>query len=426
MVEMIERFDTGRTQAEQGPMLRDTAHPERVDCRHAATASDLQTYRNAERMIQGFVSLPVFNPTQHAGRRILYVLLDGENGTMTGLARYEHDIQRHRREGRDHLDVIRVEGLDGWPADIGDITPAAVAADPHRRPLEPVYDRICARIRAWMHEAPDVEASIAMLGTGRGATEAAALAAMIHARGIQDPTRATRHAGGLWREFDSLALVPPGGTPLALGLFDPVVCDGEREPRDLPASVRGGLQLTAMHQGPTCRRTRSVISPDVNGDDFRSMYFRNLPVAGDHHDISGGAPDRKGARGLAQRAGDLMAQYLNTLSGHILFLTTPPEQHERDVVHGLATADHDWFCPEAHAAAETRQLHTENGMSRPRPALVESATATLPALADRASFAYPRRALDRLMAQWRRWGRDPVSVTSPSSHSGEERGNLPA
>lgn len=428
MVEMIERFD-GRTQAEQGASPRDTAHPESIVRGHAATASDLQTYRNAERMIQGFVSLPVFNPMQHAGRRILYVLLDGENGTTTALARYERDIQRHRREGFDRVDVVRAEGLDAWPTAIGDPTPAAVTADPHRRPLEPVYDRICERIQTWMSTTTDVEVSIAVLGTGRGATEAAALATLIHARGIHDPGRATWHTGQHRREFDSLSLVPPGGTPLALGLFDPVAGDGERGPRELPASVRGGLQLTAMHRCTSPRWTRSVICPDVNGDDFRSMYFRNLPLAGDHHDLGGGDDghaDREGARGLVQRAGDLMAQYLNTLSGYPLFSTTPPEQRERDVVHGAATSDHAWFCPEAHAAAETRQLHAVNGMSRPMHAMRDATMTTPPTLDGRASLAYPRRALDRLVAQWRRWGREPISATPTSSHPGDERNNLPA
>jgi hypothetical protein len=342
----------------------------------AASEADLQTYAIASRMIQRCVSLAAFHPTQHPRRRVLFVLLDGENASIPGrespLRRFEQDLLGHRRAGLDRIDAILRDRVDDWSA-----TAPARAVVPRAHPLERLYADIRVRAQAW-GEGTDI--SVVILGSGRGAVEAATLADLIHRRGLSDPVGSSSAAVTI---------------PIALGLFDPLDRTADRPPVPLPPNIRGGLQLTASRVGRATGTPCRIICTQNNHDDFDSMYFRNLTLAGDHHDLCGGHPAESGERGLSQRAGDLMAQYLNTLCGSSLFPPTPPERRERDVVHGVEPAPPAPMEASTSGTAATGQSPNVRGDER----------------RTRAGAAAPRqkghrhRGLERLLGRLRRLGR---------------------
>ena len=357
----------------------------------AANAADLQTYAIASRMIQRCVPLAVFNPTQHPRRRVLFVMLDGEDASApdreSPLRRFEQDLQGHRRAGLDQVDAILRDRVDDWPA-----TASARAVVPRAHPLERLYADIRTRAQAW-GEASEI--SLVILGCGRGAVEAATLAELIHRRGLGDADAAASAAAAI---------------PIALGLFDPLDAASDRAhgasaPHPLPPNVRGGLQLSASRIGRAAGTPCRIICTRNNLDDFDSMYFRNLTVAGDHHDLCGGPPGAADERGLAQRAGDLMAQYLNTLCGSSLFPPTPPERRGRDVVHGVEPAPSASPDAAVSGTAATGQTPNVRGDER----------------RTRAGAAAPRqkghrhRGLERLLGRLRRLGRAKATTTTTTA-----------
>lgn len=146
-----------------------------------------------------------------------------------------------------------------------------------------------------------------------------------------------RDANGLIEsiEFTRPPLVEPGGIPQAVGLFDPV---GTGEPRNhdrrLPPSVLSGFQISAEDERRNLFQSTRILDPGMTD----SGRFLNVTVGGAHSDIGGSYQ----LNGLAIRSGNLMTDYLNSLSSDpYLEKRAEPTAPELNVVH--RSEEHQFF-----------------------------------------------------------------------------------
>lgn len=196
--------------------------------------------------------------------------------------------------------------------------------------LEEMYMQLMRQAAQWKAENPNVEISVASIGFSRGAEQAAGFTQLLHDRGIQDWTgmRTVIDAEGKRTiQFDKPALVPPGETAQALGMFDPVGTGSPRQYDRRPApSVISGFQLTSEDERRGLFKSTSIIDMGRT-DDGRLLA---VWVPGAHSDVGGGYH----RNGLSVRSGNLMMDYLNALSDRP-FLSKQPEPSDpaMNVVH---------------------------------------------------------------------------------------------
>lgn len=176
--------------------------------------------------------------------------------------------------------------------------------------LEAMYEQFTKQAARWRAESPNLEITIATVGFSRGAEQAAAFARMVHERGIQDPAGRTERRdenGKLIVEYTKPPLVAPGQVAQAVALFDPVGTGAPRNyDRRLPPSVISGLQLTSEDERRGLFKGTDIIDVGMTPDG----RFLGLMLPGCHSDIGGGYH----RNGLSIRAGNLVTDYLNSLS----------------------------------------------------------------------------------------------------------------
>lgn len=196
--------------------------------------------------------------------------------------------------------------------------------------IELMYERFIRQAAKWLQEDPDAKIRIADIGFSRGAEQAAGFARLVHERGIQDWTgirRSVDEHGRTVVEYTKPPLVPPGKIAQAVGLFDPV---GTGEPRNhdrrLPESVISGFQITSEDERRGLFKSTSLIDLGMTVDG----RFLAVMLAGAHSDIGGGYH----RNGLSLRAGNLMMDYLNSLSDTPFLHKLPePTAPGMNVVH---------------------------------------------------------------------------------------------
>lgn len=177
---------------------------------------------------------------------------------------------------------------------------------------------------------PNADIAVGAVGYSRGAIEAVMLTRLVDRFGIADPNglRFGRDANGdLMVESSRPPLVPPGQTPQALVLFDPVSTGMDRD-FDLrpPPSVITGVSFWARDERRALFPHRGVIDLGLSEDG----RFAGVLVPGAHSDVGGGNQ----LNGLEIRAGNLARYALNGLSDPPLLSMRPePADPALNVIH---------------------------------------------------------------------------------------------
>lgn len=197
----------------------------------------LASYDDA-RSALGRLRVPTLLHARAADERLFVANFDGTGNDaggdpehLTNVARFAADLSEHvdprvgfgylRGPGTHPLGLIR--GPDGaWGIS-------------HDARVRDMYRAFALQVRDWLRDNPNADIRLVSIGFSRGAEEAAALARMVHERGVVIPE------GNGFRQ-----LVAPGKIPQAVALFDPVGTGHPRaHDRQLPASVVSGIQVVA-------------------------------------------------------------------------------------------------------------------------------------------------------------------------------------
>lgn len=193
--------------------------------------------------------------------------------------------------------------------------------------LEKMYDQLIEQSAIWLNANPAAEISVASVGFSLGAQQSAAFTRLVHERGLQDPKGKTikKDKSGIKSiEFTKPALVNPGNTLQAVGLFDPVGV--VQHDLNLPPSVVSGFQITAQHERRDLYASLSIIKKGLS----ENKQLLGVTVAGSHADIGGGYS----LNGLSLRSGNLMRNYLNRFYDKpYLQIVAEPTGQDMNVIH---------------------------------------------------------------------------------------------
>ena len=306
-------------------------HPDGVSA-YAADAHDMATYSVAQQSMAK-MPVPVF---QHAGNpheRIFIAAFDGtwndaindkDHLTNVGLIKQQIEASSNPNVSGNY-----VKGV-GTQDNFIERTLDGVFGYTYDKRLDEMYEKFTQQAAIWLEKDPQAQIRIAEIGFSRGAEQAAGFARVVHERGIQDPDgrREVRGEDGRMHvEYTKPPLVAPGLTPQAVGLFDPV---GTGEPRNhdrrLPPSVVSGFQIVAEDELRGSFKSTSIIDQGMTPGG----RFLGVTVAGAHTDVGGGYH----LNGLGIRSGNLMVDYLNSLSDSpYLTKTAEPSNPAMNVVH---------------------------------------------------------------------------------------------
>lgn len=301
---------------------------------YPADAHDMSLFAIANQAL-GSLPTPVFHSTGNSHQRLFLAAFDGtwndadnDPEHMTNVGKIRDQVRALRESGNDTVHAGYVAGV-GTQADWLVKTLDGAIGYTYDKRLEEMYEQFIRKSDQWLKEDPTAQISIANIGFSRGAEQAAGFTRMIHERGIQDPSGITTRdeSGRTTIEYTKPPLVPPGQTAQAVGLFDPV---GTGEPRNhdrrLPPSVISGFQLTAEDERRGLFKSTSIIDQGMTADG----RFLAVMVPGAHSDVGGGYH----RDGLSTRSGNLMIDYLNSLSD-TPFLQKQPESGDLavNVVH---------------------------------------------------------------------------------------------
>ncbi len=306
-------------------------HPDGVSA-YAADAHDMATYSVAQQSMAK-MPVPVF---QHAGNpheRIFIAAFDGtwndainDKDHLTNVGLIKQQIEA---SSNPNISGNYVKGV-GTQDNFIERTLDGVFGYTYDKRLDEMYEKFTQQAAIWLEKDPQAQIRIAEIGFSRGAEQAAGFARVVHERGIQDPDgrREVRGEDGRMHvEYTKPPLVAPGLTPQAVGLFDPV---GTGEPRNhdrrLPPSVVSGFQIVAEDELRGSFKSTSIIDQGMTPDG----RFLGVTVAGAHTDVGGGYH----LNGLGIRSGNLMVDYLNSLSDSpYLTKTAEPSNPAMNVVH---------------------------------------------------------------------------------------------
>lgn len=314
-----------------------------------ATAEDLATYERAQTQLAEF-SAPVLLDRGSPQDRLFVAAFDGtgnsrlrdapENHTNVARIFEQVEVRAQAEESRQGYSAIAagyVEGV-GTQGGLGG-TRDLISGRTYEARLEEMYLQFATQAKDWIEQNPDADIRVAAIGFSRGAEQAAGFTRLVEERGIQDPEGAVVRRGrdGLIDgvEFTRPPLREPGSVVQAAGLFDPV---GTGEPRNhdrrLAESVVSGFQITAEHERRDLFQGTRIMDPGTT-DDGR---FLNVAVAGAHSNIGGSYR----LDGLSTRSGNLMVDYLNSLSSEpFLDKREVVADPARDVIH--RSENHQFF-----------------------------------------------------------------------------------
>ncbi|MEE7547077.1 DUF2235 domain-containing protein [Xanthomonas sp. Kuri4-1] len=304
---------------------------------YPASEAQLQSYTAASEALAQFRSprlLEDGNPDQ----RLFVAAFDGTGNDAekdplhaTNVAKIHDQILDRNLSGDTRIVPGYVAGPGTQNGTIARTTDGARGHTYDER-LEEMYKLFIDQAALWRRENPNARIAVADIGFSRGAEQAAGFSRLVHERGIQDPSGAeyTRDRDGqvIGVHYAKPPLVEPGQVPQAVGLFDPV---GTGEPveqhdRRLPPSVICGFQLIAADERRGLFKATHIIDPGLSADG----RLLGVVVAGAHSDV-GGSYHRDG---LAIRSGNLMTDYLNSLSETpFLEKRAEPLEPGRNVVH---------------------------------------------------------------------------------------------
>lgn len=323
-------------------------HPDGV-ATYLATEEDLAGFRRASGELAAFQA-PVLVDGRRPNERLFFAAFDGTGNSRlkdapenhTNVARIYDQIldyakSEEQRQGYSAINAGYVEGV-GTQGGL-DGTRDLISGRTYEARLEEMYLQFVTQAKVWIDENPDADIRMAAIGFSRGAEQAAGFTRLVEERGIQDPRDAivTRGSDGLIDrvEFTRSPLREPGSVVQAAGLFDPV---GTGVPRDhdrrLAASVVSGFQITADDERRNLFQGTRITDPGATEDG----RFLNVTVAGAHSDIGGSY----WLDGLSIRSGNLMVDYLNSLSDKpFLHKREEPSDPERNVIH--RSEEHQFF-----------------------------------------------------------------------------------
>ncbi|MCD9028991.1 DUF2235 domain-containing protein [Luteimonas sp. BDR2-5] len=334
-------------------------HPDGVGT-FPATADDLATYDRAQQQLSEF-SAPVLMDRESPDHRMFLAAFDGTGNSMfrddpenhTNVARIFQQIEERQRGGEDGIGAGYVEGV-GTQGGLGG-TRDLISGRTYEARLEEMYLQFITQSQRWLKENPGADIRLASIGFSRGAEQAAGFTRIVEERGIQNPEDAVvkRDSKGLIEsvEFTRPPLREPGSVIQAIGLFDPV---GTGTPYDhdrrLAPSVVSGLQITAEHERRNLFLGTRITDPGMTMDG----RFLNVEVAGAHSNIGGSYR----LDGLSIRSGNLMTDYLNSLSSEpFLEKRGVRPDPERDVIH--RSEDHQFFYRTSKFDRQGERVHQE-------------------------------------------------------------------
>jgi hypothetical protein len=193
--------------------------------------------------------------------------------------------------------------------------------------LEKMYGQLAAQSVIWLKADPSAEIIVVSLGFSLGAQQSAAFARLVHERGLQEPkgkSESKDRSGIAKIEFTEPALVKPGVTFQAVGLFDPVGI--VQYDLNLPVSVVSGIQITAKHEHRDLFASLSIIKQGMS----ENKQLLGVTLPGAHADVGGGYS----LNGLSIRSGNLMRSFLNRLFDRpYLPLEAEPSGQDMNVIH---------------------------------------------------------------------------------------------
>jgi Uncharacterized alpha/beta hydrolase domain (DUF2235) len=309
---------------------------------YPADAHDIQSYADASKQLSE-LKAPVLINKANPHERLFVAAFDGTGNSMlkdpehlTNVAQMTQQIQAANKIGQTNIQVGYVEG-PGTQGGLSGTYDAAKGYTYDQR-LEQMYVQFTQQAVKWLKEDPNAQIRVADIGFSRGAEQAAGFARLVEERGIQDPSgaRVERNLlGQTHTEYTKPPLVAPGQVTQAVGLFDPV---GTGTPRDhdrrLPPSVISGFQVTAEDERRNLFKSTNIIDPGFHENN----RFLNVTVGGAHSDIGGSYQ----LNGLSTRSGNLMTDYLNSLSDTpFLKKQAVPTAPEMNVVH--RSEEHQFF-----------------------------------------------------------------------------------
>lgn len=302
---------------------------------YPADIHDMATFGTA-RMSLAQMRAPVLHHAGNPNERLFVAAFDGTGNDAiqnpehaTNVGEIKNQLQALEHNGNKNIHVGYVEGIGTQRNVIVRTLDGGIGFTYDER-IEKMYDQFIRQAANWKKEDANTEIRLADIGFSRGAEQAAGFARLVHERGIQDWTgikKTTDESGQTAIEYTKPPLVAPGQIAQAVGLFDPV---GTGEPRNhdrrLPPSVISGFQITAEDERRGLFKSTSIIDQGMTADG----RFLAVMVGGAHSDIGGGYH----RNGLAIRSGNLMVDYLNTLSD-TPFLQKKPEPNApgMNVVH---------------------------------------------------------------------------------------------
>ena len=304
---------------------------------YPADQHDLDSYRQASQALSK-LQVPVLVHASNPHERLFVAAFDGTGNSIyndasenhTNVAMIYEQIQAAQKRGLTNIGSGYVEGpgtQDGAIARTKDL----ISGTTFESRVEEMYKQFVDQAKAWLKEDPNAQISLAITGFSRGAEQAAALAVLVHERGIQDPEGAKyiRNKDNLITrvEYTKPSLVKPGQIAQAVGLFDPV---GTGEPRShnrtLPPSVISGFQITAEDERRDQFKSTNILEPGFRENN----HFLNVTVGGAHCNIGGGYR----ANGISIRNGNAMIDFFNGLSDRpYLDKTFEPSDPKLNVVH---------------------------------------------------------------------------------------------
>jgi len=278
---------------------------------HAADAAQLHSCKVAQESLSRF-RVPTLLNEGDPNDRLFIAMFDGTGNDFrtdpdhaTNVARMFNQLESLRVAGASAFHASYLPGPGTQENPITRIADGALGYTYQER-LEQMYSDLVNKADQWKHENPDANIRVMGIGFSRGASQAAGFTNLLHERGIVDPSSQVLELDGKLSYARHLA--PPGVTPQAVGLFDPVATGfPEKFDRRLAPSVVSGFQITAMDEVRAKFRSDQIIAPGLSEDG----RFLNVQVAGAHADIGGGYI----RDGLARRTYNLMIDYLNALRG---------------------------------------------------------------------------------------------------------------
>lgn len=316
-----------------------------VDTR-TMTAEELAQYDRAKEALDNFTA-PVLASEEHPKKRVFIAAFDGTGNdkdssiqgdvgedkrrNTTNVADMADSLMASHKEGKNqNIGIHYVEGVGTQENALVRTMDGAFGHTYHPR-MEEMYYNFCKQAKEWKQENPDAEISVASVGFSRGAVTAAMFSRMVEERGIQDPDlmEIERVRDGV--KIKSIApgdpIVAPGQTPQAVGLFDPVATGRmEKEDLRLAPSVVSGFQIDSDHE----RRDKFALTQIIDPGVTENGRFLSVDVPGAHSD-NGGSYKLNGG---SIRAGNLMNDYFNTLTGSEAFKNQPvPTDPDMNVVH---------------------------------------------------------------------------------------------